>query len=211
MTAHPMVGPALRKPLRLWPGVALGVLILVLGYITPRIAPRVFEADMALNVALFSFLGALVGSILVFVWWLLFSRAPWVERLLALGLLAVGFLAGPLVQDVSITTGAMGMLYPILVIPIVALAFVAWAALTRHLSAGVRRMTMAAAILLAFASLGLIRTGGFTAGMKHDFAWRWTATPEERLLAAEPTVPTAAPARHRPRHRRRQPRPSPRR
>ena len=55
-------------------------------------------------------------------------------------------------------------------------------------------MTMAAAILLAFASLGLIRTGGFTAGMKHDFAWRWTPTPEERLLAAEPTVPSAAPA-----------------
>ena len=48
----------------------------------------------------------------------------WVDRLLALGLVAVGFLAGPLVQDISITTGAMGMLYPILVIPIVALAFV---------------------------------------------------------------------------------------
>ena len=59
---------------------------------------------------------------------------------------------------------------------------------------------MAAAILLAFASLGLIRTGGFTAGMKHDFAWRWTPTPEERLLAAEPApapppAAAAAPAR----------------
>ena len=82
---------------------------------------------MALKVALFSFLGALLASILVLLWWLLFSRAPWVDRLLALGLVAVGFLAGPLVQDISITTGAMGMLYPILVIPIVALAFVAWA------------------------------------------------------------------------------------
>ena len=56
---------------------------------------------------------------------------------------------------------------------------------------------MAAAILLAFASLGLIRTGGFTAGMQHDFSWRWTTTPEERLLAAEPepvAAPPAAPA-----------------
>ncbi len=194
MTAHPPAGSTLRKPLRLWPGVALGVLILVLRYVTPQIAPRLFEADMALNVALFSFLGALLASILVLLWWLLFSRAPWVERLLALGLVAVGFLAGPLVQDISITAGAMGMLYPILVIPIVALAFVAWAALTRHLSDGVRRATMAAAILLAFASLGLIRTGGFTAGMKHDFAWRWTPTPEERLLAAEATLPPPAPA-----------------
>ena len=209
MTAHPPAGSALRKPLRLWPGVALGVLILVLRYVTPQIAPRLFEPDMALNVALFSFLGALLASILVLLWWLLFSRAPWVDRLLALGLVAVGFLAGPLVQDISITAGAMGMLYPILVIPIVALAFVAWAALTRHLSDGVRRVTMAAAILLAFASLGLIRTGGFTAGMKHDFAWRWTPTPEERLLAAEPTVPSPAPAPAP--APRRHPRPSPRR
>ena len=112
MTAHPPAGSTLRKPLRLWPGVALGVLILVLRYVAPQIAPRLFEADMALNVALFSFLGALLASILVLLWWLLFSRAPWVERLLALGLVAVGFLAGPLVQDISITTGAMGMLYP---------------------------------------------------------------------------------------------------
>ena len=194
MTAHPPAGSTRRKPLRLWPGVALGVLVLVLRFVAPQVAPRLFEADMALNVALFSFLGSLLASILVLLWWLLFSRAPWVERLLALGLVAVGFLAGPLVQDISITAGAMGMLYPILVIPIVALAFVAWAALTRHLSDGVRRATMAAAILLAFASLGLIRTGGFTAGMKHDFAWRWTPTPEERLLAAEPTVPSPAPA-----------------
>ena len=188
-------GSALRKPLRLWPGVALGVLILVLRYVTPQIAPPAVRGRHGAAMStLFSFLGALLASILVLLWWLLFSRAPWVDRLLALGLVAVGFLAGPLVQDVSITTGAMGMLYPILVIPIVALAFVAWAALTRHLPDGVRRMTMAAAILLAFASLGLIRTGGFTAGMKHDFAWRWTPTPEERLLAAEPSVPSAAPA-----------------
>ncbi len=159
MTAHPPAGSALRKPLRLWPGVALGVLILVLRYLPPQIAPRLFEPDTALNVTLFGFFGALLASVLVLLWWLLFSRAPWVDRLLALGLVAVGFLAGPLVQDVSITAGAMGLLYPILVIPIVALAFVAWAALTQHLSDGVRRKTMAAAILLAFASVGLIRHG----------------------------------------------------
>jgi len=194
MTAHPPAGSALRKPLRLWPGVALGVLILVLRYLPPQIAPRLFEPDTALNVTLFAFFGALLAGVLVLLWWLLFSRAPRVDRLLALGLVAVGFLAGPLVQDVSITAGAMGFLYPILVIPIVAPAFVAWAALTQHLSDGVRRKTMAAAVLLAFASVGLIRTGGFTAGMKHDFAWRWTPTPEERLLAAEASMPPPASA-----------------
>jgi outer membrane protein assembly factor BamB len=192
MTAHPPAGSTLRKPLRLWPGVALGVLIVVLHYVVPEIVPPLFEADTAMTIVLFGFLGTMLASVLVLVWWLLFSRARWVDRLLALGLVAVGFVAGRLVQDISITNGAMGMLYALLVIPLVALAFVAWAVLTRRLPDGARRMTMAAAILLAFASPALIRTGGFTAGMKHDFAWRWTPTPEERLLAAEPSVPAAA-------------------
>ena len=197
MTTQPTATTASRKPLRLWPGLALAVLILALRWVVPPIANGLLESDTALTVALFAFLGSLVASLLVLVWWLLFSRARWTERLLALGLLVVGFYAGRLLQDPSITTGAMGMLYGILVIPIVALAFVAWAFLTRRLPDGLRRVTMAAAILLAFASLALSRTGGFTAGLKHDFAWRWTATPEERLLAAEPSLPAppaAAPA-----------------
>ena len=197
MTTQATVGAPLRKPLRLWPGIALAVLIVVLRWLVPPVANRVFEPDMALNVSLFAFLGALVASLLVAVWWLLFSRARWTERLLGLGLVVVGFYTGRLVQDPSITNGAMGMLYGALAIPLVALAFVAWAVLTRRLPDGMRRVTMAVAILAAFASLAVIRTGGFTAGMKHDFAWRWTATPEERLLAAEaplPAPPATAPA-----------------
>jgi hypothetical protein len=173
--------------------VTLVVLIVLLRWLVPAVAPLVLEADRALAVALYAFLGSLVASILVLAWWLLFSRARWVDRLLAVVLVAVGFLVGPRLMDVSITTGAMGMLYPILVIPLVALALVGWAVLSRGASNGVRRVTMAAAILLAFASLATIRTGGFTAGMKHDFAWRWAPTAEERLLAAEP-VPPAPPA-----------------
>jgi outer membrane protein assembly factor BamB len=193
MAARVQALPAPRT-LRLWPGVGLAALILVLRYVVPGIGNRLLEADTALTVALVAFLGAIVASILILLWWLLFSRAAWLDRLLALGLVVVGFLLGPLVQDRSITTGAMGMLYPILVIPIVGLAFVGWAVLAQRLAVGLRRATMAAAILLAFASVGLIRTGGFTAGMKHDFAWRWTETPEERLLAAEPEPRATTPA-----------------
>ena len=51
----------------------------------------------------------------------------------------------------------------------------------------------------------LVRTGGITATGKSDFHWRWTKTPEERLLAqggdeplnaarGGPTAPTPAPA-----------------
>ena len=193
MTFQPTVGPRAPKPLRLWPGIALALLIVALRFVVPPIGHWLLEADTALTVALVGLLGSLVAALLVLVWWLLFSRAPWRDRLLAVGLVAVGFLLGRLVQDRSITTGAMGMLYPVLVLPIVALAFVGSAVLTQGASARSRRVAMAAAILLAFASTGLIRTGGFTASMKHDFAWRWTPTPEERLLAAEPVVAPAAP------------------
>ena len=92
MTAHPSVSSPLRKPLRLWPGVSLGVLILVLRFLPPYIAPPLFEADTAMMVVLIAFLGAILASVLVLLWWLFFSRAPWVERFLALGLVAVGFL-----------------------------------------------------------------------------------------------------------------------
>src|SRR4029078_7482377 len=130
---------------RLWPGVALGVLILVLRYVVPEVGNRVLEPDTALGVALFSFLATILASVLILLWWLFFSRAPWLDRLLALAAIVVGFVAGPLLQDRSITTGAMGMLYPILVIPIVGLVFVGWAVVMRRASVGVRRVSMAVA------------------------------------------------------------------
>jgi outer membrane protein assembly factor BamB len=42
---------------------------------------------------------------------------------------------------------------------------------------------MAAAVLLACGVWTLVRTGGFTGSFDNDLAWRWTATPEQRLLA----------------------------
>src|SRR3972149_9433258 len=57
---------------------------------------------------------------------------------------------------------------------------------------------MVATILLAWGFWVLIRTGGFTADGDNDFAWRWTETPEERLLAQEDPVevpPSPAPAK----------------
>src|SRR6185295_15689597 len=103
MTTQPIVEAPVRKPLRLWPGVALGVLILVLRYVVPEIGNRLLEPDAALNVALFAFLGTILVSVLILLWWLFFSRAPWVDRLLALAAIVVGFAVGPFLQDRSIT------------------------------------------------------------------------------------------------------------
>ena len=69
-----------RKPLRLWPGVVIVILQLL-----ARFAVPVFMPD-ALLVGL---LGGFVATLAVILWWLFFSRAPWSERLGAVGLMIV--------------------------------------------------------------------------------------------------------------------------
>jgi outer membrane protein assembly factor BamB len=53
---------------------------------------------------------------------------------------------------------------------------------------------MVATILLSCGLWTLLRTGGITGSADSDFAWRWSATPEERLLARSGEEPTAPPS-----------------
>ena len=90
------------------------------------------------------------------------------------------------------------MLFYISSIPFLSLALVAWAVATRHLTDGVRRLSMVAAIVLACAPWTMVRTAG-VGGSGSEFHWRWTPTPEQRLLAQtggepEPLPPPPAPA-----------------
>jgi outer membrane protein assembly factor BamB len=112
-----------------------------------------------------------------------FSRAPWLERLGAVGLMILALYATSRVVDVSIATGGQGMLLPVLAIPVLSLAFVAWAVASRRLSDGLRRATMVATIVLACGVWTLVKTGGFTGYFEHDLKWRWAKTPEQQLLA----------------------------
>ena len=53
---------------------------------------------------------------------------------------------------------------------------------------------MVATILLASGAWALVRTGGFTAASFHnDSHWRWTKTPEERLIAKSGKEPEKLP------------------
>jgi outer membrane protein assembly factor BamB len=187
MSIAPTGGPTRPRPLRLWPGVVIVGVQWLGRYVVPLVAP---EATM------YGVLGALACGLLLVLWWLFFSRAPWVERIGAVALMAAALAVTPRILHESIATGAMGMLYPILAVPILSLAFVVWAAASRRLSTGLRRATMVATILLACGGWALVRTGGFTGYGDSDFAWRWSATLEERLLAQagdEPLAPPPAP------------------
>ena len=184
-------GPTSRKPLRLWPGVVIVVLQWLLAFAVPRIAP---DAELfSLPIGLLAVLGGVVGGLAVVLWWLLFSRAPWPERIGAIVLIVVAISATRLWVHQSIAMAGMGMLLYISSIPFLSLALVAWAVATRHLSDKARRLSMVAAIVLASAPWTLVRTAG-VGGSGSEFHWRWTPTPEQRLLAQTGGEPEPLPA-----------------
>jgi outer membrane protein assembly factor BamB len=165
-------GPALRKPLRLWPGV-VGAVLLGARLVIPAVAP---------DLAAFAMIGGAAGALIVVVWWLLFSRAPWYERIGAVVLAAVLMAVTFRVIHVSIQNGMMGYMFLMYAIQGVTLALVVWALACGRLSGGLRLASLAAAILIGSGVWTLLRTDGLQAGGS-QWAWRWTPTAEERLLA----------------------------
>src|SRR6266536_12891 len=177
-----------QKPLRLWPGVVAVVLQWLAWFVVPLVVP---------DAAMFGVLAGVLCGLAVLVWWLFFSRAPWLERVGATVLMVVAIVATKRIVHPSIAGGMMGMMLPVFSIPVLSLALIVWAVATRRLSSGPRRALLVAAILLACGVFTLIRTGGITGDAKSDLHWRWTKSPEERLLAQtgdEPTTPPPPPA-----------------
>jgi outer membrane protein assembly factor BamB len=191
MTSAQIDVPAEQKPLRLWPGVRVVALQWLAGFVLPFVVPEA---------TLYGVLGGILGGgLAVVLWWLFFSRARWSERVGALVLMTIALVATSHVVHESIRNGAMGMMLPMFAIPVLSLALVCWAAASRRFSTGPRRASLVAAILLACGVFALLRTGGMNGDGASDLHWRWTQTPEERLLAlagnesvVRPSPPTAA-------------------
>ena len=171
--------------LRLWPGVLLAVALLAVKLIVPLVAPEVTPLTV---------LGGAVLGLAIGIWWLFFSRAPWMERLGILALAAAAMFVTSRFLHVSIATGMMGYMFPIFAIPIVALALAGGAVAARRLDAPRRRIVLAAAVVIASGSWTLVRTAGFDGNIDHDFAWRWSKTAEERLIAQANDEPPPPPA-----------------
>ena len=173
------------KPLRLWPGIAAVVLLAVCKFVLPAL---IAGAD-ALGV-----IGGVLCAIAVMIWWLFFSRAPWMDRLLAIVVTAVAIVVIRFIVDPSIRGGMMGMMLPVYAIPMsFAPAFVAWAVASRRLPIALQRASMVVTILLACGFWTLIRTDGIK-GADSQLHWRWTPTAEQRLLAQARDEPPPAPA-----------------
>jgi outer membrane protein assembly factor BamB len=175
-----------RKPLRLWPGVVSAGLLVLLRFVLPIVMP---------DAAAIGMIGGIVCALAVVVWWVFFSRAPWSERLGAIAVMIVAVVATRSVVHESIRGGMMGMMLPLYAVPgTLALAFVAWAAASRRLSTGLRWASMIAAILLGCGVWTMFRTDGIIGGAGAQLAWRWTPTPEQRLLAHGGDEPAVGPS-----------------
>ena len=174
--------PAPRKPIRLWPGLVIVTLQWLGWFILPFFGP---EAMM------YGMMGGVICALLLMVWWLFFSRAYWIERLGAIVLMVLAVAVTKRIVHPSIAGGMMGMMLPVFSIPFLCLALVAAAAAGRHLAKWPRRGLIAGAILLVCVGFTLVRTGGITAAADADLHWRWTRTPEEKLLAEADEPPPA--------------------
>ena len=176
-----------RKALRLWPGILAAAVILPIRFLLPLAWP---------DGVMFAILGSVLFGLFVMLWWAFFSRAARAERWGGLALMIAASVAAWAVADVSIKTGAMGFLIVMLCIPMLGVLFPLAVLATREQTTAMRRVSMAAAIVIACGMWAVVRTEGMTSdGIGSDLRWRWSTTSEERLLAdaVAPLPPSAAP------------------
>lgn len=160
-------------PLRLWPGILLSVVLIPVRYLLPVLAPR------ATIIGIF---GGILLSLGIFIWWFFFSRASKAEKWGAFLLIVISFTITSFLLDKSIATANMGMMYIMFSIPVLGVAFVVWAFLTRNMPAGIRRISMALTIIFAAGFWIFLRTDGMTGDSNHNLNWRWAKTSEDNTL-----------------------------
>lgn len=171
-----------QKPLRVWPGVVAVVLQWVFRFGVKELFPGIRGFGYAV-------LGSLAFAAVILVWWTFFSRARWRERLSALAVMAAAVAGTWFLKHDSMSLAWL-LAYAV---PVLCLAFVIWAVATRHLPNKLRYATMAATILIATGGWLLLRQYGINGDHNATFAWRWSPSVEERLLAETPNEPTTAP------------------
>lgn len=174
------------RALRLWPGVSLAIVLVLGRFGVPLLSP----ANAAIGL-----LTGLGCAVLIFLWWLFFSRAAWSIRLWGLGFVLAAFFTVPFLVHPSIQNGMMGMMFMIFALPLASLALVVWALIAGKTTGRKGIVLLTGILLAAIGSLTLIRTDGLSGSGGSQLAWRWSPTPEDRLLQnadLNPVTKTAA-------------------
>ena len=173
-------GHTTMPALRLWPGVLLAALVLIVRFVVPLLVP----GSLAVGA-----IAGVVGSLLILVWWLFFSRAPLSLRALGAVLVVGGLFLTSLGVHESIKTAGMGLLFYIYALPATAIVLVLFAVISRSLRGTARMAALVATMVLSLVPWLLVRTGGISGDADSDFAWRWSKTAEDRLMEAGEQAP----------------------
>jgi outer membrane protein assembly factor BamB len=168
------------RKLRLLPAVVVATAVVLLRFVLPVVAPEATVFEMPVGVV--GMLGGVVGGLLLLIWWLFFSRARWSERIGA-PVLMIGavWLTSRFVHP-SISNGMMGMMLPFFSIPVLSVALVLWAIVSRGFTLRSRRIALVVIVLLACSVFTLLRTDGVTGDGQSQLRWRWTESAEQQLL-----------------------------
>ena len=146
------------RQFRLWPGVIAAVLMVFFRVIFPAIAPN--AEILGMDAILIATFGGVLFALVILLWWFFFSRAPWSDRLISLGVIAVAIVALRPLAHISIQNGFMNLMFYVSAPLTVSLALVIWAIASRRLSQGSRRVAMVVAILAGCGIWTLARTDG---------------------------------------------------
>ncbi len=189
MTAPQATRPA-YSPIRVWPGILAASIQLLAIVVVPLVAPQF---------GFLAILGGLAGALVILVWWLAASRAPWIDRLATVVFMAATVALVSQLIDPTIARGGQGRAFYIYAVEFSTFGLAAGVFLARRMSRTSWRVTVAAAILVACGALAVLRVNGVTGDGRSQFAWRWTKTAEQRLLARAdlepaPAAVTSAPA-----------------
>jgi outer membrane protein assembly factor BamB len=168
------------KKLRLWPAVPFVVLVLAAKW-----AQLTFMQEAAPNIPIFmSFVfGPVICCVLLALWWLLFSRAPWNDRFLGLG----GGIALTVIAYFVSDKTLRGINFATYILP---LAVVAATLVVFVLSFWGSRVATVAGLIagaLTFGFWDARRLDGVSGNFKPDLNWRWDTTPEQKFLAEHST------------------------
>jgi len=169
--------------LRLWPAVVLVALQWLAAFGAGMIAPGT-------PLQFFGMLGGpTIGLLLLLLWWLFFSRGGWRDRLIGLALVIA-----TLVATYTLVHPTVPPALTVVGIPVFSLAIVAWLLLARSQQPRTRRLGAVAVTLVALLGWTLVRSNGVDGALNTDYAWRWSATTEERFLASEASGGIKGPA-----------------
>ena len=91
--------------LRLWPGVAIVLIQWAARFGLPVLGP---------DLVIYAVAAGFAGALALVAWWLFFSRAPWPDRIGAIVVMIAAMAATWPFLDVSMATGAMGVIFPML-------------------------------------------------------------------------------------------------